>query len=1089
MAAGQPAAERAAYELAVVLEPLRGLLGTPEALPEFVRDELGFDVPDALRGIGIDLGAVDAVITALGGFRDALAADPVDDAAVAGRSGQLAVAVARLTAEFATAGTGASEGLDPAFLAASHFAENLPRRLLDWLAVGQVEQISTAALQLLRLLGIVEVEPVTADAATFTTEHVRRTTALQPLVDLVTDPHHWLRDVYGWGTDHAALALLLERLWRLAVVRGIPAALSWSDLQRAQALAGAPQTGAPPELRLPVISPETTYAEFDAGLALVVLPRANGTGEGLALVPFSDARLGEQLELNQLGTWLFGVSGSLDLQAGFGIVARPGQGIRALTDIDGAGASATGTFEARVTRVPTAGEYGLLAIGGGAGLFVTGAEFRAAALLDAADSAELLIEVALKGAHLRIAMGTADGFLRSMVPDLDLTFDVTLGISTRRGMYFVGGTGLEIVTAVNQRAGPVQLRGLRFAMHPPPPGEPAGLDLTGGADVGLSIGPVTAVVQGIGGRVRLRERTGGNVGPLDLSTDFKGPDGIALELAAGPVSGAGFLFADEANAQYAGAMALTFEGIAVKAVGLLTTGGPAGFSLLVIVSAEFTPVPLGLGFTLEGVGGLVGINRTVAVDALRGGLKTGAAGAVLSPPDPAANAAQLVATLAGLFPPAAGRYVIGPLARLGWGSPTLITIDLCLVLELPAPVRLVILGRLRAVLPDERLAIVRLEMDLLGVIDFDRREAAVDATLVDSRLAEFPLTGAMAMRMRWGPDSTFLLALGGFHPRFAAPPGFPALDRVSVSLATGENPKLRLDAYLALTSNTVQLGARVDLSATAGGFVVVGFLAFDALVTLAPLAFVVDVAAKLAIEAGGHTLLSVSLQLTLSGPRPWRVRGRASFSILFFDVSVSFDLTIGDDPPPELPALVDVAAVVLRAFTDPRAWSAQLPVGGDPIVTLRAVDAGADVLAHPLGRLEVRQRAVPLEREIGRFGAGVPVGASRFRIAGASVGDDAVTATAVEDLFAAGQFAALSDDEKLSRPSFEAMRSGAVIGESAVVHGAPVILEVRYEQQLVPPSGVEEPEPAVVGLPGDVFAALTEAPAASSPMFAVVGAP
>ena len=130
---------------------------------------------------------------------------------------------------------------------------------------------------------------------------------------------------------------------------------------------------------------------------------------------------------------------------------------------------------------------------------------------------------------------------------------------------------------------------------------------------------------------------------------------------------------------------------------------------------------------------------------------------------------------------------------------------------------------------------MRLQVDVLGVIDFDRREAAVDATLVDSRLAQFALTGDMALRMSWGAQPSFLLAVGGFHPRFAAPPGFPALERVAVALASGDNPKLRLEAYLALTSNTVQFGARVDLAARAGSFSIAGFLSFDALVTLAPL--------------------------------------------------------------------------------------------------------------------------------------------------------------------------------------------------------------------------------------------------------------
>src|SRR4030095_10935237 len=48
-------------------------------------------------------------------------------------------------------------------------------------------------------------------------------------------------------------------------------------------------------------------------------------------------------------------------------------------------------------------------------------------------------------------------------------------------------------------------------------------------------------------------------------------------------------------------------------------GGKPGYSLLVIVSAEFSPVQLGLGFMLVGVGGLLGIQRTVAVAGDLGG--------------------------------------------------------------------------------------------------------------------------------------------------------------------------------------------------------------------------------------------------------------------------------------------------------------------------------------------------------------------------------------------------------------------------------------------------------------------------------------
>jgi uncharacterized protein DUF6603 len=163
---------------------------------------------------------------------------------------------------------------------------------------------------------------------------------------------------------------------------------------------------------------------------------------------------------------------------------------------------------------------------------------------------------------------------------------------------------------------------------------------------------------------------------------------------------------------------------------------------------------------------------------------------------------------------AAGRFVFGPMVQIGWGAPkTVLTIDLAVVLELPAPVRLFILGRLRLLLPEERTAVVRLQLDALGVVDFESGDVALDAVLYESTITQFAVTGAMALRANFGGRPNFALAVGGFHPRFQAPDGFPALDRVAINLAAGGNPRLRLEAYLALTSNTVQFGANVDVYA------------------------------------------------------------------------------------------------------------------------------------------------------------------------------------------------------------------------------------------------------------------------------------
>jgi hypothetical protein len=52
---------------------------------------------------------------------------------------------------------------------------------------------------------------------------------------------------------------------------------------------------------------------------------------------------------------------------------------------------------------------------------------------------------------------------------------------------------------------------------------------------------------------------------------------------------------------------LSIYDISVKAFGLIETKVPGvDFSFVIVISAEFTPIQLGFGFTLNGVGGWSG---------------------------------------------------------------------------------------------------------------------------------------------------------------------------------------------------------------------------------------------------------------------------------------------------------------------------------------------------------------------------------------------------------------------------------------------------------------------------------------------------
>src|SRR5262249_31008102 len=156
------------------------------------------------------------------------------------------------------------------------------------------------------------------------------------------------------------------------------------------------------------------------------------------------------------------------------------------------------------------------------------------------------------------------------------------------------------------------------------------------------------------------------------------------------------------------------------------------------------------------------------------------------------------------------------------------------------------------------------------------------------------------------------------------PAGVPPLDRVAIALAAGDNPRLTCEAY-AITSNTVQFGARAALYAAAYGFSVQGDVGYDVLLQIAPLHFIADFQASVHLKHGSTTLFPVSLAGALEGPRPLRVSGKASFSIFWCDFSVRFDKTLVDGEPPPPPLGVDVLAAVRGALSTAQSWTTQLP--------------------------------------------------------------------------------------------------------------------------------------------------------------------
>jgi hypothetical protein len=289
----------------------------------------------------------------------------------------------------------------------------------------------------------------------------------------------------------------------------------------------------------------------------------------------------------------------------------------------------------------------------------------------------------------------------------------------------------------------------------------------------------------------------------------------------------------------------------------------------------------------------------------------------------------------------------------------------------------------------------------------------------------------MAVRVYWKDNANFLLTVGGFHPAYTPPPmNLGQLARLGIVIFQG-NPNVRAEAYFAVTSNTVQFGARVEAYFGVSAFNVYGFLGLDVLINFNPFQFVAEIEAMLAVRTGSHVLFSIHLQLTLEGPEPWHARGTGSFEIGFIitvTIRVSFDVTVGDARETRLPP-VDVLGELVAAVTNLGNWRPRLPPASNQSVTLRELPDPTKVLVlHPFGALEIAQKVVPLHIPIQRFGSRAPDKGSTFTLDEAKLGNEDAHATTTQEEFAPAQFFAMSDAEKLSRPSFAAYDAGALIG-------------------------------------------------------------
>lgn len=857
------------------------------------------------------------------------------------------------------------------------------------------------------------------------------------------DPITSLKELYSNDTEHLLFFELLAYLYKILWALGIEAyTLQVPAANHLALTADLPYNEFDIELRIPFF--EIFEDEFfsEAGLSIFNKQLGDEEGSFLSLFLYGTAMMNREISL--LGGWKASILGNISSQDDFGIfLTKEGieyKNIELDTVPDLRFSLKIGKenteelkkevlFELLGSRLSYGGMDLSLGIN-----FIDGQE-------------ELIFAFAFKEAAFTFDPKESDSFISYVInTPQKIKFDLSILFSTLSGLTFEGNSDLSIKLPTHVDLGPVSFEQIGIELNP----DPKKLGFKLHTNARAELGPVLVSVQELGLKTNAEflgfGASEGNLGFMDLDLGIKMPSAVSLQMKSDVVSGGGFLGVDVENHRYFGILQLQLQQIEITAIGLITTklpNGQDGFSMLISMNVQFQPgIAVGFGFNLIGLGGLVGIHRSMEVDVLRQRVKSGAVDAILFPDDPIKDADRIIGDLRAVFPPKEDHYVLAPFLKLGWGvadpsaSPPqpLLEIDLGVFIQLPFTGRAILIGSLSTQLPNKKKPQFILNIDLFGDVNFAKGYAFLLGSLRNSRIQQIKLTGDFAFFVSWKAQPQFLMSVGGYHPEYRKPPNFPSLNRIKASLSSSKNLKLFGECYFAITSNTFQTGFSVQLKAKYEGFAIQGHLSFDTFIRFKPFGLKAATQFSVAIKYAGEKLAGVRLYFVLSGPAPWIAKGTAQISFLGAELEVDFKAKWGRGTAISAPIVDPLPALRAQLQADTN-WSATLPPdvqAAESLKSLEQIEEEAEqnlLLLHPAAQLSVRQQLLPFNLAISKVGGGRLQQTRSFYLENVHFGalpveEAGIELEPVKSYFARGQFQQLDDHEKLSTRDFESLEAG-----------------------------------------------------------------
>ena len=509
-----------------------------------------------------------------------------DSATAAGQLGQLFGAIQDL-------GSMSSAGLPPT-VDATAFKNELPRQLIDFLLIEHLLLRRPRIGRVLQLLGIIRLVPTTAAGTRL--GYVRREVAWEDLAKLLSDPRPIFTNAYRWGQSDFHGVEFLRVVTAVGQAYNLSTELGTMESAAQTAFSQGATVPLPPDhkeaiARFQLVQNQHLDPSVEAGIGVVLLPETFSAMPGFAVVPY--ARGTASVDFGVAPNVQAFVRAAASLIGGIGLMVRPDQVPKLDAGFLGGPTAASAKLDAGIRVSRPDSPIVLLGQGGGSRLEAQLLSIAGGVRIQTGTTPTAFVEARAKSLALVIkpSADEADGFLAKILPqNMRAEFDLTAGLESQRGFYFEGGGGLEIRLPVHIELGPLEIQGALIGIKPTAGAIAVDLAATFKVDVSVLKG----VVENIGLRLLLKMPPGGgNLGPFDLELGFRPPNGVGLSIDAGVVKGGGYLFFDFDREEYAGALELTFaDFLSLKAIGLITTrmpDGSKGFSLLIIITAEFSP--------------------------------------------------------------------------------------------------------------------------------------------------------------------------------------------------------------------------------------------------------------------------------------------------------------------------------------------------------------------------------------------------------------------------------------------------------------------------------------------------------------------